>query len=117
MQRLLNEDSNRAIDNDPDYVYPACCKSRPLPAPPGADRHPVGSQMVPNGTIGEHFLGHQTASFLRAVADSCVLQQQFPFPQSIFSSPACQVQCLVQGVCPVGRWQRIYHDTLETQSD
>jgi hypothetical protein len=42
---------------------------------------------VPNGTIGERLL-RQTASFLPSVSDSSVLQQQFPFPQSNFSSPA-----------------------------
>jgi hypothetical protein len=62
--------------------------------------------MVPNGAIGERFLS-QTASFLPSVSDSSVLQQQFPFPLSISSSPALQVQCLVQWECPVGKWQRI----------
>jgi hypothetical protein len=63
--------------------------------------------MVPNETIDERFLS-QTASFLPSV--SSILQQQFPFPQSIFSSSACQVQCLVQWERPVGKWQRINHD-------
>jgi hypothetical protein len=72
--------------------------------------------MVPNGTMGERFPS-QTASFHPSVSDSSVLQQQFPFPQSIFSSPACQVQCLDQWKCPVGKWQRINHNSLETQGD
>jgi len=32
-------------------------------------------------------------------------------------TPACQVQCLVQCECPVGEWQRMNHDSLETQGD
>ena len=81
MQRLLNEDSNRAIDNDPDYVYPACCKSRPLPswpppAPPGAARLPYWQSM--RRWVSEHFQSQTARSFhLSATALCC---------SSIFSS-------------------------------
>jgi hypothetical protein len=51
----------------------------------GLPGFPVGSQMVPNGTMGERFLS-QTALFLPSVSYSSVLQQlccsRGPFPQS-----------------------------------
>ena len=69
----------------------------------GLPGFPIGSQMVPNGTMDERFM-IQTTQFFPSVSDSSVLQQQFlrgvssgsffgEFPQSIFSSPA-SVQCL-----------------------
>jgi len=71
----------------------------------GLPGFPVGSQMVPIG-MSARFLS-QTASFLPSVSDSSVLQQQFPFPQSIFSSPVRTVPGPME--CPVGKWQRINH--------
>ena len=80
----------------------------------GLPGFPVGSQMVPIG-MSARFLS-QTASFLPSVSDSSVLQQQFPFPQSIVSSPACLDSAWSNGNA---RWPNgsANHDSLETQGD
>ena len=68
---------------------------------------------VPNGTIGERLLS-QIASICHQTALCC--SSNFP-SHSQLSLPLRQVQCLVQWECPVGKWQRINYDSLETQGD